>query len=77
MIKARGLREIKTRVRVRVRRKSLPQKLRMLTRIRKLQQRRRKWRPRPKKMILRPRMLLPPSRARRNILSLPGPRLST
>ena len=46
-------------------------------RTRKLQQRQRKQRSRPKKLILRPRMLLPPNQVRKKTLMLPRPRPST
>ena len=75
VIKAKRLRGPKTKVRVR--RKSPPQKLKTPPRTRKLQLRQMKQRPKLKKLILRPRTLLPLSRARKKTLLLPRPRLST
>ena len=75
VIKARGLRGPKTKVKAR--RKSPHQEPKMLPRTRKLQLRQRKQRSRLKKLILRPRTLLPLSRAKKKTLLLPRPRLST
>ena len=75
VIKARGLRGSKTRVRAR--RKSPLQKPKTLPRTQKMQQRQRKQRPRLEKLILRPRTLPPPSRARKRTFLPPRPRLRT
>ena len=73
--KVKGLRGLKTRVRVG--RESLPLKPKTLPRVRKLQLRQKKQRPRLKKLILRPRMLLPLGQASKKTLMLPRLRLST
>ena len=75
MIKAKRLIGPKTKVRARG--LSPPQMPKTLPRPRKLKLRQRKQRPRLKKLILRPRMLLPLSRANKKTLLLQRPRLST
>ena len=62
---------------LRARGPSPSQRPEMLPRSRKLQLRQRKQRPRLKKLILRPRMLLSPSQAKKKTLLLQRPRLST
>ena len=61
----------------RLRIKKLILRLRTLPSPRKLKLRQRKQRPRLKKLILRPRTPLPPNRARKKLLLLQRPRLST
>ena len=75
-IKAKGSKGSRTRVRVRVRELSPPRKPRTLPRPNKLKLRQKKQRPRLKKLIHRPRTLLPPSRAKKKLLLLQRPRLN-
>ena len=75
VIKAKGL--MGPKIKVRARGPSPPQRPKKLPRPRKLQLRQRKQRPSLKKLILRPRMLLPFSRARKKNLLLPRPGLRT
>ena len=74
-IKVKGSRG--PRIKVRVRELSPLRKPRTLLRPKKLRLRQRKQRPRLKKLILRPRTLLPLNRARKKTLLLPRPRLRT
>ena len=71
-IKAKGSKGSRTRVRVRE--LSPPRKPRTLPRPNKLKLRQKKQRPRLKKLIHRPRTLLPPSRAKKKLLLLQRPR---
>ena len=75
MIKAKELMGLKTKVRARG--PSPPQRPKTLPRPRKLKLRQRKQRPRLKKLILRPKTLLPLNRARKKTFLLQRPRLST
>ena len=65
------------KTKVRTRGPNPPQKPKTLPRPRKLKLRQKKQRPRLKKLVLRPRTLLPLRRARKKTLLLQRPRLST
>ena len=73
-IKAKGSKGSRTRVRVRE--LSPPRKPRTLPRPNKLKLRQKKQRPRLKKLIHRPKTLLPPSRAKKKLLLLQRPRFN-
>ena len=75
VIKAKG--QMGPRKKARARGPSPPQMPKTLPRPRKLKLSQKKQRPRLKKLILRPRMLIPLSRARKKILLLARPRLWT